>query len=45
MTQDEGPVKGSCHCGAVTLRVPHAPEWGGSCNWPHQSITLMGTQR
>ncbi len=25
-------VKGSCHCGAVTLRVPHPPEWVGSCN-------------
>jgi len=25
-------VKGSCHCGAVTLSVPHAPEWVASCN-------------
>jgi len=29
---NEGRVKGSCHCGAVTLSVPHAPEWVGSCN-------------
>ena len=28
----EAGVKGSCHCGAVRLRVPHAPEWVGSCN-------------
>lgn len=27
-----GRIKGSCHCGAVTLSVPHAPEWVGSCN-------------
>ena len=25
-------IRGSCHCGAVTLSVPHAPEWVGSCN-------------
>lgn len=25
-------VRGSCHCGAVKLSVPHAPEWVGSCN-------------
>jgi hypothetical protein len=25
-------VKGSCHCGAVRLIVPHVPEWIGSCN-------------
>jgi hypothetical protein len=25
-------VKGSCHCGAVKLSVPHAPEWVASCN-------------
>jgi len=25
-------VNGSCHCGAVRLIVPHAPEWIGSCN-------------
>ena len=29
---NEGRVKGSCHCSAVTLSVPHAPEWVGSCN-------------
>ncbi len=29
---NDGRVKGSCHCGAVTLSVPHAPEWVGSCN-------------
>jgi hypothetical protein len=28
----QGEVRGSCHCGAVTIRVPHAPEWVGSCN-------------
>ena len=27
-----GEIKGSCHCGAVSIRVPHAPEWVGSCN-------------
>jgi hypothetical protein len=26
------PVRGSCHCGAVQIEVPHAPEWLGSCN-------------
>ncbi|WP_245896674.1 GFA family protein [Sphingomonas fennica] len=26
------PITGSCHCGAVTLTVPHAPEWVNSCN-------------
>ena len=30
MAQSE--VRGSCHCGAVTIRVPHPPEWVGSCN-------------
>ena len=25
-------VSGSCHCGAVRLEVPEAPEWVGSCN-------------
>jgi hypothetical protein len=25
-------IEGSCHCGAVTLVVPHAPEWVGSCD-------------
>jgi hypothetical protein len=30
--QMRGEVRGSCHCGAVKLRVPHAPEWVGSCN-------------
>jgi hypothetical protein len=25
-------VSGSCHCGAVTLSVPHAPLWVGNCN-------------
>ena len=28
----EGEVRGSCHCGAVRIRVPHAPEWVASCN-------------
>ena len=26
------PMTGSCHCGAVRIEVPHAPEWLGSCN-------------
>jgi hypothetical protein len=25
-------VTGSCHCGAVRIEVPAAPEWVGSCN-------------
>ena len=25
-------VKGSCHCGAVRLEAPAAPEWVASCN-------------
>ena len=25
-------MKGSCHCGAVRIEVPHAPEWLGRCN-------------
>ena len=25
-------VRGSCHCGAVRIEVPRAPEWVGSCN-------------
>jgi hypothetical protein len=25
-------VRGSCHCGAVTLAVPHPPDWVGECN-------------
>jgi hypothetical protein len=25
-------VRGSCHCGAVRVEAPHAPEWVGSCN-------------
>jgi hypothetical protein len=25
-------VKGSCHCGAVQIEVPAAPEWVASCN-------------
>ena len=25
-------VRGSCHCGAVRITVPHAPEWVASCN-------------
>ena len=24
--------QGSCHCGAVRIEVPTAPEWIGSCN-------------
>jgi hypothetical protein len=27
-----GSMKGSCHCGAVRISVPGAPEWLGSCN-------------
>ncbi len=30
MTERE--VQGSCHCGAVTIRGPHPPEWVGICN-------------
>jgi hypothetical protein len=26
------PVMGSCHCGAVRIEVPRAPEWIGRCN-------------
>jgi len=29
---NESEIRGSCHCGAVTIRVPHPPEWVGSCN-------------
>ena len=25
-------IIGSCHCGAVRIEVPGAPEWLGSCN-------------
>ena len=25
-------ISGSCHCGAVRIAVPAAPEWVGSCN-------------
>jgi hypothetical protein len=25
-------ITGSCHCGAVRIEVPHAPEWAASCN-------------
>jgi hypothetical protein len=25
-------VTGSCHCGAVRIGVPSAPDWVGSCN-------------
>jgi len=25
-------LTGSCHCGAVKIEVPSAPEWLGSCN-------------
>ena len=25
-------MKGSCHCGRVTIEVPSAPEWVGRCN-------------
>jgi len=25
-------VSGSCHCGAVRIAVPRAPEWAASCN-------------
>lgn len=24
--------QGSCHCGAVRIEVPHAPEWVADCN-------------
>ncbi len=26
------PLTGSCHCGAVRIEVPNAPEWVASCN-------------
>jgi hypothetical protein len=26
------PLTGSCHCGAVRIEAPAAPEWLGSCN-------------
>jgi hypothetical protein len=26
------PVTGLCHCGAVRIEAPHAPEWLGRCN-------------
>ena len=26
------PLTGSCHCGAVRITVPGAPEWVASCN-------------
>lgn len=29
---DGDRVRGRCHCGRVTLSVPRAPEWVGSCN-------------
>jgi hypothetical protein len=25
-------ARGRCHCGAVTLEVPHPPSWVGACN-------------
>ncbi|MFL6781545.1 MAG: GFA family protein, partial [Sphingomicrobium sp.] len=25
-------VTGSCHCGAVRIALPRAPEWVASCN-------------
>ena len=25
-------IEGSCHCGAVRIEVPRAPEWVASCN-------------
>ena len=25
-------ITGSCHCGAVKIEVPSAPEWLGRCN-------------
>jgi hypothetical protein len=25
-------IRGSCHCGAVRVTVPRAPEWVGDCN-------------
>lgn len=25
-------LEGSCHCGAVRIEVPGAPEWLGNCN-------------
>ena len=27
-----GMISGSCHCGAVRIEVPSAPEWVGRCN-------------
>ena len=26
------PLTGTCHCRAVTIEVPSAPEWLGQCN-------------
>jgi hypothetical protein len=26
------PISGSCHCGAVRIEAPGAPDWIGSCN-------------
>ena len=26
------PIAGSCHCGAVRIELPAAPEWVASCN-------------
>lgn len=34
-------VAGSCHCGAVRIAVPAAPEWIGSCNC--SICTKLGT--
>jgi hypothetical protein len=31
LTEQE-PVVGSCHCGAVTLELPHLPDRATSCN-------------
>ena len=28
----DSSMKGSCHCGGVTIDVPGAPEWLGRCN-------------
>ena len=29
---DPAPLEGSCHCGAVRLRLPHRPERATQCN-------------
>lgn len=30
---EKGPFKASCHCGAVTVRIAHRPEYMNHCNY------------